>query len=172
MKISIKQSFLNIVIILLFICFSETCNSQSFVFRQHPKYEVRAVWLTTIGGLDWPHSYAQTETSIIKQKKELIDILDKLKKANINTILFQTRIRGTVIYPSSIEPWDGCCSGFPGKSPGYDPLEFAIAECHKRGMELHAWIVTIPVGKWNGIGCRTLRNKYPNLVIKMVEKDL
>ena len=33
-------------------------------------------------------------------------------------------------------------------------------------MELHAWIVTIPVGKWNGIGCRTLRNKYPNLVIK------
>lgn len=166
MKISIKQSFLNIVIILLFICFSETCNSQSFVFRQHPKYEVRAVWLTTIGGLDWPHSYAQTETSIKKQKKELIDILDKLKKANINTILFQTRIRGTVIYPSSIEPWDGCCSGFPGKSPGYDPLEFAIAECHKRGMELHAWIVTIPVGKWNGIGCRTLRNKYPNLVIK------
>lgn len=51
------------------------------------------MWLTTIGGLDWPHSYAQTETSIKKQKKELIDILDKLKKANINTILFQTRIR-------------------------------------------------------------------------------
>ena len=124
------------------------------------------MWLTTIGGLDWPHSYAQTETSINKQKKELTDILDKLKKANINTILFQTRIRGTVIYPSSIEPWDGCCSGFPGQSPGYDPLEFAIAECHKRGMELHAWIVTIPVGKWNGIGCKTLRNKYPKLVIK------
>ena len=23
-----------------------------------PLHEVRAVWLTTIGGIDWPHSYA------------------------------------------------------------------------------------------------------------------
>lgn len=91
----------------------------------------------------------------------MTDILDKLQKANINTILLQTRIRGTVIYPSAIEPWDGCCSGFPGKSPGYDPLAFAIKECHNRGMEVHAWIVTIPIGKWNGLGCKTLRKKYP-----------
>ena len=25
-----------------------------------PKREVRAVWLTTIGGLDWPKTYAHT----------------------------------------------------------------------------------------------------------------
>ena len=128
------------------------------------KHEVRAVWVTTIGGLDWPHSYAQSFHSIEKQKNELRDILDKLKLANINTILLQARVRATTIYPSAIEPWDGCMSGVPGKTPGYDPLAFAIEECHKRGMELHAWVVTIPIGKWNNYGCRQLRRKHPDMV--------
>lgn len=132
-----------------------------------PKYEVRAVWLTTIGGLDWPHSYAQSSYSAEKQKDELRNILDKLQKAGINTVLIQTRIRGTVIYPSAYEPWDGCLSGFPGKSPGYDALQFAIDECHKRGMELHAWVVTMPVGKWNALGCSRLRKKLPGLIRKI-----
>lgn len=129
-----------------------------------PKYEVRAVWLTTMGGLDWPHSYSQSVRSMEKQQEELKNILDQLKKANINTVIIQTRIRGTVIYPSRYEPWDGCLSGFPGKSPGYDALAFAINECHKRGMEVHAWIVTMPVGKWNQLGCRMLRRHFPGLI--------
>lgn len=124
----------------------------------HPKYEVRAVWLTTIGGIDWPHSYAYNGTGIEKQQRELIQILDQLKQANINTILLQTRVRATTIYPSAIEPWDGCLSGHPGASPGYDALKFAIDECHKRGMECHAWVVTLPAGKWNGAGCRNLKH--------------
>ena len=135
-----------------------------------PKREVRAVWLTTIGGLDWPHSYAQNELMAGRQKQELRDILDKLQRAGINTVLFQARVRGTVVYPSQLEPWDGCLSGVPGRSPGYDPLAFAIDECHKRGMELHAWVVTIPVGKWNALGCKTLRNKYPHLIKRVGEE--
>jgi len=134
---------------------------------QHPKYEVRAVWLTTIGGIDWPHSYAQTSTGTAKQKQELCGILDRLKQANVNTVIIQTRIRATVIYPSSYEPWDGCLSGNPGVSPGYDALQFAVEECHKRGMECHAWVVTIPVGRWNGTGCRHLRRTHPKLLRKI-----
>ena len=144
---------------------------QSFyAVNPNPKYEVRAVWLTTIGGIDWPHSYAQSERSAEKQKEELRCILDRLQKANINTVLLQTRIRATTIYPSQYEPWDGCLSGFPGKSPGYDALQFAIDECHKRGMEVHAWVVTIPVGKWNSYGCRQLRKRFPRL-IKRIDQD-
>ena len=135
-----------------------------------PKREVRAVWLTTIGGLDWPHCYSQHNNSMQKQKQELINILDKLQKAGINTVLLQTRVRGTMIYPSEYEPWDGCLSGFPGKSPGYDPLEFAINECHKRGMELHAWVVTIPVGKWNSLGCKRLRQIFPGLIRNIADE--
>jgi uncharacterized lipoprotein YddW (UPF0748 family) len=59
--------------------------------------ETRAVWLTTIGGIDWPHSY-----SSIEQKAELTHILDDLAAAGINTILLQTRIRALL---SSFPAW-------------------------------------------------------------------
>lgn len=142
-----------------------------FVSVEAPKHEVRAMWVTTIGGLDWPRTYAQnTEASINRQKKELSNLLDKLRASGINTVLLQTRVRATTIYPSSYEPWDGCLSGKPGVSPGYDALQYAIDECHKRGMELHAWVVTIPVGRWNGKGCLSLRKKYPKLIRKIGEE--
>lgn len=150
-----------ILVHILTIIYAFSASAQDI---SHPKYEVRAVWLTTIGGLDWPHSYAQSVASTNKQQKELTDILDRLQRANINTVLLQTRVRGTTIYPSTIEPWDGCISGFPGKSPGYDPLAFAIEECHKRGMELHAWVVTIPVGKWNKTGCKRINSRHRGIV--------
>ena len=79
-------------------------------------------------------------------------------------------MRATTIYPSDIEPWDGAMSGHPGQSPGYDPLAFAIDECHRRGMELHAWIVCIPIGKWNGYGCRQLRKRHPQIVRRIGEE--
>lgn len=134
-----------------------------------PVHEMRAVWLTTIGGLDWPHSYAQSPASVDKQKAELCQILDMLHHSGINTVLLQSRVRATTIFPSDMEPWDGCLSGHPGKSPGYDALAFAIDECHKRGMQLHAWVVTIPVGKWNGTGCKALRAKMPSVIKKIGE---
>lgn len=132
-----------------------------------PKREVRAVWLTTIGGLDWPHSYASSPASIARQQGELCRLLDQYRRAGINTVLLQTRVRATTIYPSQLEPWDGCLSGNPGRSPGYDALRFAIDEAHRRGMELHAWVVTIPVGKWGKLGAQTLRRRHPALVRKI-----
>ena len=158
------------IIFILFHLAVASYGQSFYAVNPNPKYEVRAVWLTTIGGIDWPHSYAQSERSAEKQKEELRAILDRLQKANINTVLLQTRIRATTIYPSQYEPWDGCLSGFPGKSPGYDALQFAIDECHKRGMEVHAWVVTIPVGKWNSYGCRQLRKRFPRL-IKRINQD-
>lgn len=156
-------------IILPFICIA--ASAQIFTTDSYnsvpQKREVRAVWMTTIGGLDWPRTYAHTSRTIEKQKQELRDLLDRLQRANFNTILLQTRIRGTVIYPSIYEPWDGCMSGNPGTSPGYDPLEFAIEECHKRGMECHAWIVCIPVGRPNGTGTKNLKRKHPELIMKI-----
>lgn len=146
----------------------QSLRQSSIIYNaQVPKYEVRAVWLTTIGGIDWPHSYSQSSHSAEKQKAELVGILDRLQQAHINTVLLQTRIRGTMIYPSEYEPWDGCLSGFPGKGPGYDALKFAIDECHKRGMECHAWVVTIPVGRWDALGCKQLRKRFPGLIRKI-----
>lgn len=116
------------------------------VTKAQPKYEVRAAWVTAVYGLDWPRTKATTPTAIKKQKEELIEILDQLKLANFNTILFQARTRGDVLYRSKIEPFNSILTGKTGADPGYDPLAFAVEECHKRGMECHAWIVSIPLG--------------------------
>ena len=111
-----------------------------------PKHEIRATWITTLGGMDWPRQKATSAEGIRRQKQELCQILDQLKEANFNTVLLQTRLRGDLIYPSAIETFPESLTGRTGRNPGYDPLAFAIEECHKRGMELHAWIVTIPAG--------------------------
>lgn len=132
-----------------------------------PLHEVRAVWLTTIGGLDWPRIKANDAAGIQRQKAELCRILDGYKRININTVIFQTRVRASVLYPSKIEPWEMCLTGYPNKNPGYDPLQFAIEECHKRGMELHAWVVCIPIGtadRQKKYGAASIVKKKPSLI--------
>ena len=131
-----------------------------------PKREYRAVWMTTIENLDWPKAKIKSPGDIVRQQQELTTLLDSLKSYNINTVLLQTRVRGDVIYPSAIEPFSAVLTGKPGKDPGYDPLAFAIEECHKRDMQLHAWLVTLPLGKAkhvNSLGKMSVCRKRPYL---------
>ncbi len=155
------------ILSLLFTVFSSPAAVQAQAGS--PKHEVRAVWLTTLNGLDWPSTKAVTTEGIKRQQEELCRILDRLQAIHINTVLLQTRIRGAVIYPSDIEPWDVCLTGTPGRNPGYDPLQFAIEECHRRGMELHAWMVTIPCFKTaaaKSMGSRSVLKTHPSLCRK------
>lgn len=141
---------------------------------RQPKFETRAVWLTTLNGLDWPRTKASSPASVERQKNELCRILDRYRQININTVILQTRIRGSVIYPSMYEPWDECLTGQPDKHPGYDPLAFCIEECHKRGMELHAWVVCIPLGKvakQKLYGGQSITRRQPKLC-KTVGQDI
>lgn len=149
-----------IAFLLLFLSVLSTSKAQT---ETSPKHEVRAVWLTTLNGLDWPRTRGAEA-----QKQELIHILDQLKEAGINTVLFQTRVRATTVYPSKMEPWEPTLAG--GNAPSYNPLQFCIDECHKRGMECHAWVCTIPIGKWNKVGCKEMRKKYPKLIKRIGEE--
>lgn len=108
--------------------------------------EVRAVWYCTVGGIDWPRGQkANDAQSAARQQQLLRDDFDRLQAAGINVVLFQCRTRGYVAYPSDYETWDAVFSGQYGVAPPYDPLAFAIEEAHKRGMELHAYMVTYPL---------------------------
>ncbi len=102
-----------------------------------PKREVRAVWITTVNGLDWPKSTDRNE-----QQQSLRQILDRLQQAHFNTIFFQVRGRGDALYRSTYEPWSNILTGSLGQDPGWDPLQFVLDEAHRRGIEVHAWINT------------------------------
>ena len=128
--------------------------------------EYRAVWLTTYLNLDWPKKPATTPEGAERQKEELRQMLDKYVAANINTVFVQARMRSTTAYQSKYEPWDEAFTGTPGKAPLYDPLAFAVDECHKRGLECHAWVVSFPICKVpteKKLGKQALPHKRPEL---------
>ena len=126
-----KKSLISILIALFFT---------TTLLAENPKHEFRATWLTTVANIDWPKTYATNSSKRETQKQELIDILDKMKAGNMNAACLQVRSLCDALYKSSYEPWAVCLTGTRGKDPGYDPLEFAIQEAHKRGMELHVWV--------------------------------
>lgn len=100
------------------------------------KREVRSVWMATVWALDWPSSTRSTTA----QKNEMVKYLDVLQKNNFNAVYFQVRTMSDAFYKSSYEPWSSYLTGTRGKDPGWDPLAFVVEECHKRGMECHAWV--------------------------------
>lgn len=101
-----------------------------------PKKEMRAVWISTAWGLDWPIGvYGETQ-----QKLAYIAMLDKFKLLKINTIFFQVKAMGDAFYNSPYEPWATSITGVRGKDPGYDILKFLIDEAHNREIEFHAWM--------------------------------
>jgi len=108
------------------------------IVKTEPKREFRGVWIATVVNIDWPTS---TKFTSDKQKQELIDILNSHQETGINAVMLQVRPAADAFYAKSREPWSKYLTGKQGQgpTPAYDPLEFAITEAHKRGMELHAW---------------------------------
>ncbi|MBR5638181.1 MAG: family 10 glycosylhydrolase [Muribaculaceae bacterium] len=130
-----KILLLLIVAASLFSGNGNLCQAQEAIKREY-----RATWMATVWRLDWP-SVAGTSSSVItKQKQELINYLDKLEAMNMNAVCLQVRSMCDAFYQSSYEPWSSYLTGTRGANPGWDPLAFAVEECHKRGIELHAWV--------------------------------
>ena len=136
---------------------------------ENPKNEIRAIWLTTNYGLDWPNKPATDLKGAEKQKADLCKILDMVVELNMNTVFFQARLRSDVLYNSEIEPYNAVMTGTRGKKPLYDPLAFAIEECHKRGLQCHAWVVCMNVGSDKAIkmqGNKALPKVRPEICTK------
>ena len=101
----------------------------------YPKREFRAAWIQSVNG-----QFRGMPTEKLKQN--LIGQLNSLQKTGINAIIFQVRPEADALYASRLEPWSRFLTGVQGKAPEpyWDPMQFMIDECHKRGMEFHAWI--------------------------------
>lgn len=100
--------------------------------------EFRGVWVTTVANTDWP---SKPGLSTWDQQRELLTILDRASALGLNAIIFHVRPGGDALYASPYEPWSQYLTGRQGRAPEplWDPLEFAVEEAHKRGLELHAW---------------------------------
>lgn len=126
MKTKILTRFYVILGLLLLSAFSVQASN---------KREFRGAWMQCVNGI-----YLGKSTSEIQQM--LTQQLDALQKDGVNAIIFQVRGECDALYQSDIEPWSRYLTGVQGQAPNpyWDPLAWMITECHKRGMELHAWI--------------------------------
>ena len=100
--------------------------------------EFRGAWVASVGNLDWPSKAGLTTA---QQQTEFIALLDKAVALRLNAIVLQVRPGCDALYASKLEPWTEYLTGTMGRAPEpyYDPLAFAVAEAHRRGLELHAW---------------------------------
>jgi len=108
--------------------------SLNIVAQLPPKREFRGTWVHTVG----QGKYAKM--SMQEMKSYFTNLLDGFQKDGINVVLFQVRPEADAWYASPYEPWSRYITGVQGKNPGWDPLAFMVKECHKRNIDIHAWL--------------------------------
>ncbi|MGW6278973.1 glycoside hydrolase family 10 protein [Kribbella sp. NPDC055071] len=101
-----------------------------------PLRQFRASWISSVVNIDWP---SKTGLTAAQQQAELIGWFDDAVRQHHNAVVLQVRPTADAFWPSKVEPWSQYLTGTQGGDPGYDPLAFAVAEAHKRNLELHAW---------------------------------
>lgn len=124
-----------LLVALFMISIAVKAASDSYVPK---KREFRGAWIQCVNG-----QFIGMSTQ--KMQQTLTYQLDELQKDGVNAIFFQVRAECDALYKSDIEPWSRFLTGQQGKAPSpyWDPLQWMIEQCHKRGMELHAWIIRI-----------------------------
>lgn len=128
-----------------------------------PVREFRAAWVATVYNLDWP---SRPGLPAAQQRAELLGILQQAQRLHLNAILLQVRPCSDAFYRSPLEPWSYWLSG-PGTDPGYDPLAFAVAEAHKRGLELHAWFNPFrATASGKEVGRKHIARRRPELTLR------
>lgn len=101
--------------------------------QKAPKREFRGAWIQCVNEQFQGLSKEEMQRTLSYQ-------LDELAKDGVNAIIFQVRAECDALYNSPYEPWSRFLTGRQGQNPGWDPLAWMVSECHKRGMEIHAWI--------------------------------
>jgi uncharacterized lipoprotein YddW (UPF0748 family) len=99
--------------------------------------ELRAMWLTTVNNLDWPSRPGLPAATVQAEYRAWLDLAVRL---NHNAVFVHVRPSGDALWPSAYAPWSEWLTGRrDGRSPGWDPLRFMVAEAHARNLEFHAW---------------------------------
>jgi uncharacterized lipoprotein YddW (UPF0748 family) len=99
--------------------------------------ELRGMWLTTVNNIDFP---SRPGLSAAQVQAEYRGWLDLAVAHRHNAIFVHVRPSGDALWESAYAPWSEWLTGRrDGRSPGWDPMAFMIAEAHARNLEFHAW---------------------------------
>ena len=103
--------------------------------------EFRAVWVSPLVGDITRYSTKED------YQAQMISVLENMEYYHLNVMLFHVRIMNDSLYPSKYSDW----SVYYSTNPDWDCLPWLIEECHKRGIEFHAWMNPYRVqnGTWN-----------------------
>ena len=149
-RLLVKQLHIKQLLVNLIITYSQTEDYMKYlrswlmlvaliislsVSAEDAKRQFRGAWIQCVNG-----QFKGMSTQ--KMQQTLTYQLDELQKDGVNAIIFQVRPECDALYESKLEPWSRFLTGRQGTAPSpyWDPLKWMVAECHKRGMELHAWI--------------------------------
>ncbi|MEN9919863.1 MAG: hypothetical protein RL662_2299 [Bacteroidota bacterium] len=150
---------LTILTLILIVCIN-MLNAQS------RKRALRGLWIATVDNIDWP---SEKGLSVERQQQEMTDMLDRMQACHMNTVVFQIRPTADAFYKSKYEPSSLWITGVQGKEIGYDPLQFTIDECNKRGMYLHVWLnpyrISIDTTQYNEYADSHIIHKHPEWVV-------
>ena len=138
--------------------------------------EMRGVWVATVENIDFP-----AHNNAAAFQRDYLAIVNNLKRANFNTIIFQVRPMNDAFYPSNLNPWSRWMTGREGVSlDGFDPLAFMVTEAHRRGLEFHAWLNPYRVvastklrkeAYLKTLDNRNFARRNPHLVLEVKRKD-
>ncbi len=129
-------SFAQLLSLIIYIFICNSVNGQTTQKFLDSEREMRAAWVATVENIDWPSSKKLTAE---QQQNEFKNIVSRYSEAGFNALFVQIRPCADAFYPSPYESWSPYLTGVRGKDPGYDPLKFMIEECHRQGLEFHAW---------------------------------
>ncbi len=137
-----KQGILSIFLsIVLFaqIFTLDAAGSSIAKARVETNERMKGIWVSTVANLDYPLKQT-TDSDYLKSEADKIII--NCEDMGFNAIFLQVRPTSDALYKSNIFPWSKYLTGSQGTAPsdGFDPLEYFVTECHKKGIELHAWI--------------------------------
>lgn len=113
------------------------------------KHQMRAMWISSVANIDWPSSQGLDAQA---HRAELTAFYDEAVDLGLNAVFVQIRPTADALWPSPHEPWSEWLTGTQGADPGYDPLEFAVAEAHARNLEFHGWFNPYRVATHNDPG--------------------
>ena len=109
------------------------------LYQAHTPENIKAMWLSQFD-LNAVYTDGGRQRAKSDYRVLIARVLDRVVETGINTVIVQLRPNMDSMYPSEICPMSKYVVGKYGLDAAYDPFEILLAEAHKRGLSVHAWI--------------------------------